>query len=191
MRNPVQHLWITADETAGDPMEQRRHRRHTVMLRATLYPIDMCRDIIVHDVSLTGIQGETDIELTLGQVLHLSFDETVFQEGVVKWVKGARFGLKLEEQIALPVVPAEYETTDDPLQQPRARRVGLNLGARIAAGRPPRPAMVRNVSATGMMIETSPGLLEGQSVILRIPGSPNTLGRVQWTSGPQLGIKTG
>jgi len=191
MRNPVQLLWDADAATGGDPMEQRRHLRRTVMLRATLYPIDMCRDIIVHDVSLTGIQGESDIELTLGQVIHLSFDETIFQEGVVKWIKGARFGMKLEEQIALPVVSEDLEWGDGAEQQPRARRIGLNLGARIAAGRPPRPAMVRNVSATGMMIETSPGLLEGQSVIVRIPGSPNTLGRVQWTSGGQLGIKTG
>ena len=70
--------------------ELRKDARKSVLLRATIYPIDVYNDVIIRDLSQTGIMGEADMELIIGQTLHLSVDDKNFQSGTVRWTRGRR-----------------------------------------------------------------------------------------------------
>ncbi len=172
-------------------VELRRDSRKAVLLRATIYPIDVYNDVIIRDMSQTGIMGESDIELIIGQTLHLSLDDKTFQSGTVRWTRGRRFGLHFDDPLALfggDNVVVEHGAVDG--QRPRSRRVNLNLAARLSAGRPPRPAVVRNISRSGLQLETSTGLAQGQRLLVKINQNPPIHGRVQWAEGKRIGVKS-
>ena len=172
-------------------IEQRQDSRKAVLLRATIYPIDVYNEVIIRDLSQTGIMGESDIELIIGQTLHLSVDDKTFQSGTVRWTRGRRFGLHFDEPLILfngENVGVEHGETEG--QRPRSRRVNLDIAARLSAGRPPRPAVVRNISRSGMQLETSTGLGQGQRLLVKINQNPPIHGRVQWNQGMRIGMKS-
>ncbi|MDB5706353.1 MAG: hypothetical protein JWN66_3469 [Sphingomonas bacterium] len=179
-----------AKPAAEDPAaDLRRAPRKSVLLRATIYPIDVYNDVNIRDVSQTGIMGESDIELIIGQTLHLSLDNKAFHSGTVRWTRGRRFGLHYDDPLNLLGGQfGELEHGAAEGQRPRSRRVSLDIPARLSAGRPPRPAIVRNISRSGMQLETSTGLGEGQCVLVKINRNPPIHGRVQWGEGTRIGM---
>ena len=169
--------------------EQRQHPRHTVFLQASVYPIDTYRDILIRDVSQTGLSGEADVELGIGQSVHLSFDEKAYFTGIVRWTRGRRFGMEFMDAVTFPVgVHVDHGFAIG--HRPRAVRTSLNLTARLNTGRPPRPATVRNVSRLGMLLDTGIGLATGQHLLVRMGKRALVSGRVQWARGGRLGVQT-
>lgn len=183
-------LFSERDIAAAEQLQDlRKDRRHKVLLQASIYPIDTYCDILIRDVSETGLSAETDVQLDVGQSVHLSFDEKAFFTGVVRWVRGRRFGLEFKDAVTFPIgVDIDHGFAEG--HRPRSHRVSLNLTGRLNTGRPPRPATVRNVSRLGMLIETSTGLVTGQHLLVRLGKRPLVSGRVQWVRGGKVGVQT-
>ncbi|NIJ25214.1 PilZ domain-containing protein [Sphingomonas japonica] len=180
---------VNARETI--PAERRRAKRTSVFLQATVYPIDVFSEAWVHDVSMAGLKGETDVELAVGQTLHVTTDEKAYHTGVVKWTAGRLFGFSLPGAAAIFGQASDIiDHGDDEGHHPRPYRIDTDLTARLLGGRAPRPATVRNLSSGGMLIETSPGLLPGQHLVVRIGNSPAIYGRVQWRSANLVGLRS-
>ncbi len=182
---------FTERETAPDEEQKdlRQDRRHKVFLQASVYPIDTYCDILIRDVSETGLSGEADVQLSVGQAVHLSFDEKSFFTGIVRWIRGRRFGLEFTDVVTFPVdVDVDHGYAVG--HRPRSQRTSLNLTGRLNTGRPPRPATVRNVSRLGMLLDTSTGLATGQHVLVRLGKRPLVSGRVQWVRGGRAGVQT-
>jgi hypothetical protein len=170
--------------------EKRRDRRHGVRLAASLYPIDVYQDVVIHDASRSGLMGESVIEVDVGQTLFLSIDETTYVSGVVRWTKGALFGLDLDDPLKVPALAPEVDHGEAVGHKPRAERIRLNLPARLHFGPSTRPATIRNLSRHGMAIEAGEGLLAGQQVLVRIGERPLIPGQIQWNAGGRIGIST-
>ena len=177
----------SAEESGAD---RRRHRRQSVLLKATLYPIDVYCDVIIHNASRSGLMGEADVELSIGQVLHLSLDELTYHTGKVRWTRGRRFGLELDNALVILSLSDEMEGGEEEGQRARLRRSTMRLPARLSTGRPSRPATVRNISRSGMQLDTSDGLQMGQHVLVKLANRPLIAGRVQWSRGGRVGIRT-
>lgn len=189
IRNRFAHTAVETSEIS--PAERRRAKRTSVFLQATVYPIDVFSDAWVHDVSMAGLKGETDVELAIGQTLHVTTDEKTYHTGVVKWTAGRLFGLSLPGAAEIFGKASDViDHGDNEDHHPRPLRVNTDLTARLVGGRPPRPATVRNLSSSGMLIETSPGLLPGQHLVVRIANSPAIYGRVQWCNAGLLGLRS-
>ncbi|GGB65695.1 hypothetical protein [Blastomonas aquatica] len=175
---------------AFDPSERRTSRRRTVFLHATVYPVDVFCDVRICDASAMGVKGEANVELSVGQVMHITTDELTYHAGTVKWVLGRQFGLNLPNALQMFDVDPEY--VDHGMyegHQPRPLRQQINATARLLAGRPPRPATIRNVSSTGMLIDTGPGLRPGQHIIVKAGNAPCVYGRIQWAAAGKIGFK--
>jgi hypothetical protein len=170
--------------------EKRRDRRHGVRLAASVYPIDVYQDVVIHDASRSGLMGESAIEVEVGQTLFLSLDEKTYVSGVVRWTKGPHFGLDLDDVLEVPGIAVEVDHGGVSGHKPRAERVRLNLPARLHFGSSTRPATIRNLSRHGMAIEAGEGLLTGQSVLVRIGERPLIPGQIQWNEGGRIGIST-
>lgn len=168
--------------------DQRAQKRYRVLLQASIFPIDSIDDVTVHNISEQGLMAEADVELAVGQVVHLSFDGTSHRSGTVRWIRGRRFGLHLEDCFGPPGALDEIEPETGPDQQARSMRLSLNIPARMSSGRPRRPAMVRNLSRSGMSLETSAGLLVGQNLLVRIGRQPPIPARIRWTAGGRIGV---
>ena len=170
--------------------EQRRHRRHKVRLAASIHPIDVYQDVVIHDASQSGLMGEAAIEVDVGQTIFVSPNEHTYVSGVVRWTQGRRFGLDLDEPLALAGLTGDVDHGEQIGHKPRAERVRLNLNARLHSGQSTRPATIRNLSRTGMAMEAGEGLLTGQQVLVRIGDRPLIPGRVQWSRGGRIGVST-
>ena len=178
------------DLEQDDHPERRRARRRAVFLKATVYPIDVFCDALVCDVSENGIRGEADVELAIGQIMHITLDQLAYHAGTVKWVRDRQFGLALPN--ALTLFGLASEDVDHGIwegHQPRDSRLQISATARLLSGQPPRPATIKNVSSTGMLLETSPGLRAGQHVIVRAGNMQPIYGRVQWRNDARIGFK--
>lgn len=177
---------------AGQPQDANRRtaRRKSVFLRATLYPVDVFCDARIRDISATGLKGEADVELAIGQILHITADEQTYHAGVVKWTRDRQFGLDLKNAFGIfEGRPADIDHGYREGHQPRAPRARINATARLVAGRPPRPATIRNLSMTGMLLDTSPGLNAGQHLVVRVGNAPPIYGRAQWSRDGKIGFK--
>jgi hypothetical protein len=177
----------TGEQLVG---EQRQHRRHTVLFNASIYPIDVYRDIIIHDASPTGVMGEADIELEVGQTIHLSLDEKTFHSGAVQWARGRHFGINLQDRLKISGLSDRIDEGYETSHKPREERVGLRLAARLYTSQPPHPATVKNLSRRGMLLETSPDLLVGQQLLVRVSDRPLISGRIQWSHEGRIGLAT-
>lgn len=170
--------------------DRRNTRRRSVLLRSSVYPVDAFFDARIRDVSATGIRGESDLELAIGQTMHVTTDELTYHAGTVKWVQARQFGLHLPD--ALYMFGVELGDIDHGHwegHQPRAPRVRINPTARLLVGRPPRPGIIRNVSSTGMLLDTGPGLRPGQHLVVRAGNAHPVYGRVQWSKDGRCGFK--
>lgn len=180
-----------AEMQAGASTDRRRARRRSVFLRASIYPIDGFCDARIRDASATGLMGETDLELVIGQTLHLTIDEQHYYAGKVRWILDRRFGVDVPQALAMfGHQTSHVDYGSEIAHLPRAPRVRLDLAARLLVGRPPRPAIVRNLSEHGMLLDTSPGLKPGQILVVRIGNAPLLYGRTQWSKDGRIGFRT-
>ncbi|WP_298191027.1 PilZ domain-containing protein [Novosphingobium sp.] len=180
-----------AETQAAASSDRRRARRRSVFLRASIYPIDGFGDARIRDGSATGLMGETDLELVIGQTLHLTIDEQNYYAGKVRWILDRRFGVDVPQALAMfGQQTCHVDYGSDIAHLPRAPRVRLDQAARLLVGRPPRPAIVRNLSEYGMLLDTSPGLKPGQILVVRIGNAPLLYGRTQWSKDGRIGFRT-
>lgn len=174
----------------GATVERRRAARRSVFLRATIYPIDVFSDARIRDISATGARGEADVELVIGQTLHITTDEKTYHTGKVRWTLDRQFGIDLNDAVeVLGEQRVEIDHGSDEGHHPRSLRTPIDMNARLVGGRPPRPATVRNLSACGMLLDASPGLKVGQHMIVKIGSAPPIYGRTQWSVGGRIGLK--
>ncbi len=179
-----------AESELSEATDRRVALRKAVLFRATIYPIDVFCDARIRDVSATGLRGEADVELAVGQTLHITTDERAYHAGIVRWVRDRVFGLDLPNASTLFGDQSNgVEHGDREGQYPRAPRAKMNATARLVAGRPPRPATVRNLSASGMLLDTSPGIKPGQHLVVRVGNSPPIYGRAQWSQDAKVGFR--
>jgi PilZ domain len=191
MFEQVRDLAARDDAEHGDQPEYRRDARKSVLFRATIYPADLFADVIIQDVSLTGVMGESDIEMQIGQTIHLTTDERSFYPGVVRWTRGRRFGLQFNEaQTLFGAADLDLQHGDGEGQLPRAERIALGISAKLVVGRPPRPATVRNISRFGMQLETSSGFAPGHRLLVKLNHESPIHGRVQWSKEGKIGLKS-
>lgn len=179
---------VVEDERAA--AERRAGARRSVFLRATIYPIDVFADARIRDISATGARGEADVELAIGQTLHITTDEKTYHTGKVKWTQDRQFGIDLIDAVdVLGDGRSEVDHGSEEGHYPRSPRIKIDINARLVGGRPPRPATVRNVSPCGMLLDTNPGLKPGQHMVVKIGNAPPVYGRAQWSGGGRVGFK--
>jgi hypothetical protein len=170
--------------------EQRRHPRRAVFLDASIYPIDFFSDITIHNVSANGFMALADVELTVGEILHLTLDDKAYQTGAVRWTEGRQFGASFDTPLARTGAGDEldYGTADD--HKPRLRRAAMQIPARLCLGRHAQPATVRNLSQSGMLLDTDPGLATGQHILVKLGNRSPVAGRVQWHDDGRIGVQS-
>ena len=182
----------TPMQTAIEKQEadRRRAARTSVFLPATIFLVDRLVEIRIHNASSTGLMGEADAELSIGQQVHRSLGSTSYFEGVIKWTTGRKFGLALANALTLITGQKTSWQESDGVHEGRAVRVPLDVPAQLCLSRPPRPATVRNISETGMLLDSGPDLRPGQPLIVAIRGRGCVHGRVQWTVGGKAGFRS-
>ena len=173
-----------------NPAERRVDPRRKVLLRADIFPVLGYAEIAVENVSRTGLAAETDIALEVGQPLLFSIDGSSFHAGTVRWTRGRRFGLNLDDALAIFGLANETDHGFMGEHRPRATRHQVAVTGRIAIGAKCYGSTVRDVSQSGLRLETPAPLAERQQVIVSLKDRPLILANVQWCGGGLVGVRT-
>ena len=178
----------------SDPNASANHRRHLrrdVLLDASIYAIDFFSDVRIHNVSANGFRGEADVGLTVDEILHLTLDDKAYQTGIVRWARGKNFGVEFDTPLARTGAgDEEIDYGLAPEHQMRAQRAILNIPARLNLGRPPQPATVKNLSRSGMLLETSASCPAGQHVLVKIGDRSPVSAITRWCKDDHIGVET-
>jgi len=170
--------------------DQRRHPRRPVTLDALIYPIDFFCDVIIQNVSSAGFMSETDVELEVGETVHLTLDDKGYQTATVKWTDGRQFGAAFETPLARDGAGDEIDFGTMENHRPRRRRTAMHVPARVCLGRPVQPALVRNLSQSGMLLEVDLGLVKGEHILVKLGNRPLIAGSVKWTEQGRIGVES-
>lgn len=85
-------------------------------------------------------------------------------------------------------LPANLSTIDSS-ERRGAVRWHVELAAQVSAGTTGGASTVRNLSETGMALETEAGLLEGELLQVRLPGPLVVDAKVVWRRGKDFGCE--
>jgi hypothetical protein len=134
--------------------------------------------------------SETDVELEVGETVHLTLDDKGYQTATVKWTEGRQFGAAFETPLARDGAGDEIDFGTMENHRPRRRRTAMRVPARVCLGRPVQPALVRNLSQSGMLLEVDSGLVKGEHILVKLGSRPLIAGRVQWTEQGRIGVES-
>jgi len=177
-------------EEAEDWEDRRVEPRSKVLLKGDAFPVEGYAALVVTNVSRTGISGETDAPLEVDEPLLFSVAGNKFHIGTVRWVKGRRFGLDMDDALGILGYENEVDTGFLPTHRPRARRQDVELHGRVAIATRCVRVTIRDISQSGLCIDTAVPLIERQQVIVRLRDRPLILASVQWTGGGKVGVRT-
>lgn len=139
----------------------------------------------LRNISARGASGEADVELRDGAQVVLEFERGQEVLGAVKWTQGALAGIAFASPVALDII--RYRADPDEPRRTRATRYNVARPATIMIGTLSRAAVVRNISATGMMLESAFTLEPGQRI--RVTCGPMTLDcQVRWSRHGMAGL---
>ncbi len=155
-----------------DGESRRIAERKRVYLKADAIAVELDVPAEVINISEAGLTGETEARIIVGEHVEVSFSGLHYVPATVRWVHGRRFGLKL--LAPPPVIGTEPNE--------------LTRDVRLIVGQSSRRAVVRNVSSTGLQIESDLPLRCGQQLLVKVLNGWTLMTRVAWAQGPRAGV---
>lgn len=138
----------------------------------------------LRNLSTRGCSGEAEVELREGAYVTLEFERGQEVPGVVKWTKESLVGVAFSTPVSLDVI--RFNPHGNPKQE-RAPRYNVSRPATISLGPLARAAVIRNISSTGMMVESAFTLQSGQRV--RVTCGAMTIDcQVRWSRHGMAGL---
>lgn len=181
-------LWMSPDALLSGTLSKRNEDRHRVLLRANIHVVQLQSDVIVTDISRSGLRGKTEADLGVGQAAYISLDGLTQVAGSIKWVRDGRFGMKFSK--LLDVVPECADVEPDclanhdermPLVTPFLARITISTWASAAC--------VRNVSKSGMLVEGVIKVTPQQKLFISLTDGRTFEATVKWVDGNKVGIQ--
>lgn len=170
-------------------MQERSEERRRVLLRALLHAIEQKGDVHIDDLSRSGLRGNINISLTVGQRIFVSLDDVTHCSGTVRWADGHRFGMNFDVPLAVLPPNLDIDTGTVPNHQERATRMRTNLKGTIYTCSPPYLAKIRNVSKSGMMVETDMPLDTDQRLLVSLVNGSIMTAEVRWATHARVGVR--
>lgn len=170
-------------------MQERSEERRRVLLRALLHAIEQEGDVHIDDLSRSGLRGNINISLTVGQRIFVSLDDVTHCSGTVRWAQGHRFGMNFDVPLAVLPQNLEIDTGTKSNHQQRTTRMQTNLDGKIYICSPPHLAKIRNVSKSGMMVETDMSLDADQRLLVSLVNGSIMTAEVRWATHARVGVR--
>lgn len=170
-------------------LESKRNEvRQRVLLRAQLNAVGQQADVQITDLSRSGLRGKSDISLHTGQTAFISLDGITHYSGTVRWTQDHRFGLKFCKLLKLLPTDAQTDVGSLPDHQERMPRKRTNLKARISLSSWSCGAQIRNISNSGMMLETEKLVTTDQQLLVSLSDGRILTADVRWVEGDRVGV---
>ena len=213
-RDPVAHKAAeAAGQRAGDGSlagikirrqearrsDQRLEHRHVKLVdHAVLRQKQRILEVPVLNVSSRGAMVECDLRPRIGTRLMIRFADCNETACSVRWVRDGRIGLEFDRETLLiaannvhrPIISGRRDGEQPPIafRKQRAPRQASMLDAQLHWRNGTMAVKLRNISASGAMLQAGQDLEEHAEIVLEIPRAPAIAGRVRWCRSRQIGI---
>lgn len=165
------------NERRREKRYQQRRRCLTVTVNGYTIPI------VVRNISTWGGACQGLLGVEVGAQIELNFEDNCSVRGRVQWVQDDLCGIRF-----LTPISAAKLFFNQRSQAERARRVPVSRQAVVFLESTARRAIIRNVSESGMMLETFCQLRTGDTIDV-VAGKFQCKGLVRWSNGKNAGIE--
>lgn len=179
--------------------DQRSEHRHVnIVDHATLRYLRRLHEVAVLNLSSRGVMIECDFRPRIGARLAIRFADCNETACSVRWVRDGRIGLEFDRETLMigandvhrPIVAGRREGEQPPIafRKQRAPRHSSMIRAQLHWPAGSMPVRLRNISASGAMIQAGQDLETDSDIVLEIPHAAAIPGRVRWCRSRQIGI---
>lgn len=173
----------------GVQKSKRSEARQRVLLRAQVHAVNQQAEVHIGDLSRGGFRGSTDIALDAGQMVFISLDDITHCLGTVRWTQDRRFGVKFCQPLDMLPSGSQTDLGKVPGHQARMSRITTHLKAKISLFNNSYSAKIRNISKSGMMVETDVPLTPSEQLFIKLSDGKILAADVRWVEGDRVGVQ--
>jgi hypothetical protein len=170
------------------PPERREDERLIKILRVGTLIIDGRRELcLIRNISAGGVMAHVYSKLDPGQRVTVELKATQPVEGRVVWIDEAEAGIKFDSLVDVAELLTNPAVLDNGWR-PRTPRVEIDRMATLRAGARTHWVHARDISQSGVKVETDHPPAADCEVVLALEGFRPLAGIVRWSSDSACGI---
>src|SRR3954468_11161715 len=170
------------------PPERRGDERLIKILRVGTLIIDGRRELcLIRNISAGGVMAHVYSKLMSGQPVTVAVKATQPVGGPVVWVRAAEAGIQFDNAMDVAELLANPAVLDNGWR-PRTPRVEIDRMATMRAGARTYWVHARDISQSGVKVETDHPPAADTEVVLALEGLRPLIGTVRWSNDTACGI---
>jgi len=171
-----------------EPPERRQLDRHIKILRVGILTIDGRRELcLIRNVSAGGLMAHVYSPVRPGQRVSVELKTQQNVEGRVAWVRDSNAGIAFDTSVDIAELLANPPVLDNGWRA-RSPRIEVNRLATLRAGSRNYWVHSRDISQSGIKIETDQALEIGSEIVLTPENFRPLAGVVRWQNDGTAGI---
>lgn len=171
-----------------EPPERRSDQRHIKILRVGTLVIGERRELcLIRNISAGGMMAHVYSKLARGDRVNVELKATLPVSGIVVWVDGEEAGIKFDAPVDVAELLANPAVLDNGWR-PRTPRVEIDRMATMRAGARTYWVHARDISQSGVKVETEHPPAADTEVVLALDGLRPLQGIVRWSNDSSCGI---
>jgi PilZ domain len=170
------------------PPERRQNERHLKILRVGTLIIDGRRELcLIRNISAGGVMAHVYSRLANGARVEVELKTHQPVSGRVVWVREANAGIQFEQAMDVAELLANPQLLGNGWR-PRTPRVEIDRMATLRAGSRTYWVHARDISQSGVKVETDQPPAPSTEVMLALEGFRPLAGAVRWCRDQSCGI---
>lgn len=173
---------------APGPPERRTQERHVKILRVGVLVVDGRRELcLIRNISAGGLMAHVYSPVKVGQRVTVELKTHEPIGGRVAWTKDSNAGVAFDAPADIEALLANPSTLDNGWRA-RSPRIEVDRAAVVRVEGVPFPARIRDISQSGVKIETEANLIVDGDVVITPEGFRPVAGVARWHEDGRAGI---
>jgi PilZ domain-containing protein len=170
------------------PPERRQSDRHLKILRVGTLIVAGRRELcLIRNISAGGLMAHVYSKLAAGDRIEVELKTRQPVAGRVVWVREANVGIQFERAVDVAELLSNPPLLDNGWR-PRTPRVEIDRMATLRAGARTYWVQARDISQSGVKVETDQPPAAGAEVMIALEGFRQLAGQVRWSRDQSCGI---
>jgi hypothetical protein len=170
------------------PPERRGSERHLKILRVGTLIVDGRRELcLIRNISAGGLMAHVYSRLATGAAVEVELKTRQPVAGRVVWVREANAGIQFDRKMDVAGLLANPSLLDNGWR-PRTPRVEIDRMATLRAGARTWWVQARDISQSGVKVETDLPPPAGSEVVIALEGFRPLAGLVRWSREQECGV---
>ena len=170
------------------PPDRRHGERHLKILRVGTLIVEGRRELcLIRNISAGGLMAHVYSNVKVGQTVTVELKTNQTVSGHIVWVREANAGIAFDTEVEIEELLASPAVLDNGWRV-RAPRIEVDRGGTVRAGARTSRVQTRDISQSGLKIETDASCAPDTAVVVTLDGFRPDPGTVRWQSGRACGI---